>query len=226
MSNKFFNRVHPLSILAALAMASTQGCAVAAEEVDCEVLQGTGINQFELQFAHGDEAAHAGLELCVIAENYDACDKLEGTADENVFVVNYDAAVSNVRSLRIRGRVEAASAALSVRVEAAHSPPSARKASSTRSLKSAPGKGKHVAESSVRPDAVDTHSFQDAQERVGVVLFDGADEALQWEVVAVSRGDRALVVSVAAGSYPVEIAAEAKPGRFGTEGGTEIASCQ
>ncbi len=165
MSNKFFKRVHPLSILTALAMASTQGCAVAAEEVDCEVLQGTGINQFELQFVHGDEAAHAGLELCVIAENYDACDKLDGTADENVFVVNYEAAVTNVRSLRI-------------------------------------------------------------QERVGVVIADGADEVLQLEVVAVSRGDRALVVRVAAGSYPVEIAAEAKPGRFGTEGGTEIASCQ
>jgi len=225
MTNKCFNRLHPLSIFAALAMASTQGCAVAAEEVDCEVLQGTGINQFELQFVHGDEAAHAGLELCVRADNYDGCDKLDGTADENVFVVNYEAAVTNVRSLRIRGRVEAASAARTVCVEATNSPPTARKASSPRSLKSAPGKGKYVAESAVHPDAVDTDSSQDTQERVRVVIADGADEVLQLEVVAVSRGDRALVVSVAAGSYPVEIAAEAKPGRFGTEGGTEIASC-
>jgi len=226
MFKQILGRVKPLSIFAALSIASSQGCAVGAEVVDCEVLQGTGINQFELQFLDGDEAAHAGVELCVVANNYDACDKLESTADEGVFVVSYDAALSNVRSLHIRPIVKAASASRTIRDEAADGAVTVEESTSTRRLKSAPGKGKHVVESSSRGDGIGTTSSPHTKERIPFVLADAAGDAPQLEVVTVSEGDRGLVVIAIAGSYPIEIAAQANEGRFGTAGSTEIASCQ
>lgn len=156
------------------------------------------------------------------ADNDDACAKLEGTTEEGVFVVNYDAAIVNVSSLRLRRRVEGASAILSVRADAADGAPAAQKPTSPMSLKKAPGKGKHVAESAGRHDGAANTSSPDTQERVQVVLAEGADDALQLEVVAVMDGDAVLVVS----AYALEMPTVASSGRFSTNRGVEIASCQ
>ena len=91
-----------MASLRALTALGAQGCAAEAAPADCESLQGSSVQQLQIELESGDVVVGEKLELCVKADNYDACETLEQIDKSNTYAVTYNDHLEHVVSVVVR----------------------------------------------------------------------------------------------------------------------------
>ena len=111
MTKLNLNRATTLTAFAALTALGAQGCAVDGEfsPPDCESLTGSAVQQLEVEMEQFDALVSNHLQLCVTADNYDACETLEQIDHSNTYATTYANGIKNVASIYLRVAPEDAS---------------------------------------------------------------------------------------------------------------------
>jgi len=103
-----------IAALGVLVALGAQGCAMQPLPSNCDSLSRSAVQRLEVEIESSAAVSPEHLELCVQADNYDACDTLEQTDASNTYAVSYEDHLEHVVSVAVRVRAKEPSLASAV----------------------------------------------------------------------------------------------------------------